>query len=163
MKSEIFIFITMMLLTACSSVRRVPVTEKDSTRIETRVEHIFVHDTLFFEVPAQRAEVLVRDSTSSLENDFAISFAKVYHDGSLFHSLLTKPVTLPLPFSKPVERRDSIIYRAQEVQVPIPVECPLTKWQQACIRGYPISLCIILLLLLYLLRKPILALARMFI
>ena len=95
----IFLFIaTVMLFSSCRTGRQVVVVEgKDSIRIEERVREIKVTDTLFVEVPMQKESTTVRDSMSHLENDYAISDARINPDGSLSHSLETKHRTDTFP------------------------------------------------------------------
>ena len=120
----IFLFITtVMLFSSCRTGRQVVVVEgKDSIRIEERVREIKVTDTLFVEVPMQKESTTVRDSMSHLENDYAISDARINPDGSLYHSLETKPRTDTLSREVGVQVRDSIIYREKVVPKIYPVE-----------------------------------------
>ena len=120
----IFLFIaTVMLFSSCRTGRQVVVVEgKDSIRIEERVREIKVTDTLFVEVPMQKESTTVRDSTSHLENDYAISDARINPDGSLSHSLETKHRTDTLSREVGVQVRDSIIYREKVVPKIYPVE-----------------------------------------
>ena len=109
----IFLFITtVMLFSSCRTGRQVVVVEgKDSIRIEERVREIKVTDTLFVEVPVQSAERTTADSTSHLENDYAVSDARVTHDGSLSHSLETKHSTDTKPTAQYVQIWDTTINR----------------------------------------------------
>ena len=95
---------------------------KDSIRIEERVREIKVTDTLFVEVPMQKESTTVRDSMSHLENDYAISDARIMADGSLYHSLETKPRTDTLTQELSVQAKDSIIYREKVIPKIYPVE-----------------------------------------
>ena len=120
----IFVFIAIVLLLFSSSrTGKIVVVEgKDSIRIEERVREIKVTDTLIVEVPAQSAERTTADSTSHLENDYAVSDARVNPDGSLSHSLETKPRTDTLTQELSVQAKDSIIYREKVVPKIYPVE-----------------------------------------
>ena len=138
----IFLFIaTVMLFSSCRTGRQVVVVEgKDSIRIEERVREIKVTDTLFVEVPMQKESTTVRDSMSHLENDYAISDARILADGSLYHSLETKPRTDTLTQELSVQAKDSIIYREKVVPKIVPVEKGLSDWQKIQIRGFWIFL-----------------------
>lgn len=138
----IFLFITtVMLFSSCRTGRQVVVVEgKDSIRIEERVREIKVTDTLFVEVPMQKESTTVRDSMSHLENDYAISDARIMADGSLYHSLETKPRTDTLTQELSVQAKDSIIYREKVVPKIVPVEKGLSDWQKMQIRGFWIFL-----------------------
>lgn len=111
------------LFSSCRTGRQVVVVEaRDSVRIEERVREIKVTDTLFVEVPMQKESTTVRDSTSHLENDYAVSDARINPNGSLSHSLGTKPRTDTLTQELSVQAKDSIIYREKVVPKIYPVE-----------------------------------------
>lgn len=128
----IFLFIaTVMLFSSCRTGRQVVVVEgKDSIRIEERVREIKVTDTLFVEVPMQKESTTVRDSMSHLENDYAISDARIMADGSLYHSLETKPRTDTIPKELYVQVRDTTIYREKVIPKVVPVEKPMGWFTQ---------------------------------
>lgn len=151
------------VLTACSTSRRAIMQESQEMRVETKYEHLFIHDTAYIEIPMQTAERTVRDSTSHLENDFAFSDARITSDGSLFHSLQTKPQKKPVPIEKEVVRKDSVIYVDYKVEVPVTVEKELTAWQSFRLRYFNALLIVALALLAYTFRKPIIKLIRRFI
>lgn len=166
MKNLIFILAVSCLLYGCGTQRKLPTTtiqETTNSNVEVKYEKVFVHDTTYIEIPAQTAERTTRDSTSHLENDFAVSDAKINPDGSLFHDLKTKPQKKPVPVNKEIERRDSIAYVDRYVEVPVPVERSLTRWEKTCINLFPYSVVAILLLLVYVFRKPMRSLIRRFI
>lgn len=150
-----------LLLTACGTPKKLTTTQQDSTRIEIRETVIYVPDTVFVEIPAQTAERTTQDSTSHLENDYALSDARINPDGSLYHDLKTKPQEKPVPIEKPVERKDSIIYRTQYIdrEVTVEVERELSWWEKTQIYGF--WGLVVILLIVY--RKKIFALAQRFI
>ena len=152
----IFLFIaTVMLFSSCRTGRQIVVVEgKDSIRIEERVREIKVTDTLFVEVPMQKESTTVRDSMSHLENDYAISDARINPDGSLSHSLETKHRTDTLSREVGVQVRDSIVYRETVVPKIVPVEKGLSDWQKIQIRGFWIFL--ILTSVYIIIRKKVL-------
>ena len=144
-----------MLFSSCRTGRQVVVVEgKDSIRIEERVREIKVTDTLFVEVPMQKESTTVRDSMSHLENDYAINDARIMADGSLYHSLETKPRTDTLTQELSVQAKDSIIYREKVVPKIVPVEKGLSDWQKIQIRGFWIFL--ILTSVYIIIRKKVL-------
>lgn len=128
------------LLGGCASSRRLSenVHQQDSVQIkvETRIE--YVPDTVYIEIPAQTAERETADSTSHLENDYATSDVRINPDGTLFHNLKTKPQKKPVEFEKPVERKDSIIYKTKTVAEVRTVEVPrpLNWWERTQIYGF---------------------------
>ena len=118
----VFIAIVLLLFSSCRTGKIVVVEGKDSIRIEERVREIKVTDTLFVAVPMQKESTTVRDSMSHLENDYAISDARIMADGSLYHSLETKPRTDTLTQELSVQAKDSIIYREKVIPKIVPVE-----------------------------------------
>ena len=151
-----------LLIGGCSPGKHLAKTQQqhDSTRVEVRKEIVYVPDTVYLEIPSQTAERTTRDSTSHLENDFAESDARINSDGTLYHDLRTKPQEKEIPVEVPKERKDSIIYRNIEVEKIVPVERELTKWQKTQMRGFWV---VLVVLVVYVFRKPFLALIRRFI
>lgn len=147
--------VALLLFPSCRTGRQVVVVEaRDSVRIEERVREIKVTDTLFVEVPMQKESTTVRDSMSHLENDYAISDARINPDGSLSHSLETKHRTDTLSREVGVQVRDSIVYREKVVPKIVPVEKGLSDWQKIQIRGFWIFL--ILTSVYIIIRKKVL-------
>ncbi len=137
----LFIAIAMLLFSSCRTSRQVVVVEgKDSIRIEKRIREIKVTDTLFVAVPPQSAERTTADSTSHLENDYAVSDARIMADGSLYHSLETKARTDTLTGEVSIQAKDSIIYRYKLGTKVVTVEKGLSDWQKIQIRGFWIFL-----------------------
>ena len=102
----------------------------------------------------QKESTTVRDSMSHLENDYAISDARINPDGSLSHSLETKHRTDTLSREVGVQVRDSIVYREKVVPKIVPVEKGLSDWQKIQIRGFWIFL--ILTSVYIIIRKKVL-------
>lgn len=115
MKKLAYLLLSAFLLAGCchckSVVKETTTIEKDSDNVEVRKEIVYVPDTVMVEIPAQKAERITGDSVSHLENDYAISDVRVGSDGSLHHTLETKPQKRPVEFQKPVERNDSVVYK----------------------------------------------------
>ena len=119
------------LASACSTVRQLPTT--DSTKVEVRTETVIEKDTVFVELPRVVERVAVQDTTSHLENEFALSDARI-SGGVLKHSLETKPVKMPAVVDKQIVYRDSIVFRERVQTQTVEVEKKLTGWQQAKLR-----------------------------
>lgn len=163
--------------TACRTTRppTVPMIEpvvihnNDSVRIETKTETVIVHDTVTVEIPAQTAERTTPDSVSHLENDFAVSDARINPDGTLFHSLDTKPGKIDVPVDVPVEKTETTAERIREIEKPVPTPVPveverkLTWWESTCIKFAPWSFGLLIIAFGYIFRKPFINLARRFI
>lgn len=155
MKKIFLCMVLPVLFLSCRTGRQVVVVEaRDSVRVEERVREIKVTDTLFVEVPAQSAERTTTDSTSHLENDYAVSDARIMIDGSLYHSLETKPRTDTLTQELSVQAKDSIIYREKVIPQVVTVEKELSDWQKIQIRGFWIFL--ILTSVYIIIRKKVL-------
>lgn len=114
-KQILFVLLAISLLCGCCPCRHLTSSESDirsdSTRIEYRERVTFVPDTILVEIPPQTYERATHDSISHLENDYAVSDARILTDGSLFHTLATKPQAKPVPVTSKVIRQDSIVYR----------------------------------------------------
>ena len=119
------------LASACSTVRPLPTT--DSTKVEVRTKTVIEKDTVYVELPRVVERVVVLDTVSVLDNQFAASSA-VVSGGVLRHSLETKPVKMPAVVDKEIVYRDSLIYRDRVQTVTVEVERKLTGWQQAKLR-----------------------------
>lgn len=142
MKNLIITIAATIFLISCGSSKHLTTQERqrDSVRVEYRQRTVFVPDTVFVEIPAQKAERTTKDSTSHLENDYASSDAQVNADGTLTHTLHSKPQAKPIPIKRPVEYRDSIVYKDRIINknntVTKYVEHKLSWWEQTQIYGF---------------------------
>ena len=169
----VIITILVLILSGCCTQRVVEqnttvIQQKDSANKEVRIEKVikYVTDTVFIEIPSQTAERTIQDSVSHLENDYAVSDARINYDGTLYHDLRTKPQRKPVEYQKPVEHRDSVrveyvtkteyIDRTERVEY----EKKLTWWQSFCIRWFPWQFLVIVVLICVIYRKPILGFIR---
>ena len=134
------------LIVSCGAQRKAIDTEtSDSTRVVVRTERIESIDTVYVELPRQSETVAVKDTSSHLENDVAVSDASVDALGFLHHSLKTKPRgRLPVPSKNTKERRDSIVYRNKYVYIekPVYVKAELNAWQKFRLRGFWVLICL---------------------
>lgn len=135
--SKVSIIVWMLWsLTACCQPKLLGDYKQDSVRVEI-VEHtVSVHDTLYHEVPLIKEVQSVRDTISHLTNTYADSWASVRSDGTLSHTLLTRPQRIPIPYKKTEKHRDSIVYRTIKERVVVEVERNLSWWEQTQIRGF---------------------------
>jgi len=81
-----------MVMCGCRSQRvteHVVIEYRDSVVKEVRLDT--VHVPVYIEVPPQVAEHVTPEDSSHLENDYAVSEAKVDSNGLLHHRLWTKP------------------------------------------------------------------------
>lgn len=101
----------MVVVFSCSSSKRnVSDIRSDSVRIEYRTKYI--EDTIYYTLPYIHDAIANKDSTSTIENKFAVSIASI-RDGLLFHSLETKPQDILVPIKSKIEYRDSIVYKTK--------------------------------------------------
>lgn len=112
--------ILLLILFGCGARRKAPPSQSEVRRdsVYTKVVErtVYKRDTVRIHVPQQVAVAEVKDSTSRLENDWAVSTAHVYRDGTLRHSLETKAGPRPIETETPIVYRDSIVYKDREVE-----------------------------------------------
>lgn len=171
----IIVAVMSMFATACRTTQQstmpetVTLNNRDSVRVETRTIIEYVRDTVTVEIPAQTAERTTADSLSFLENDFAMTTARINPDGTLFHSLFSKPGNLSIPFDKPIQKTETNAETIREIEKPVPVNVPieverkLTWWQSTCITFAPWLLAALIAACAFIFRTPLLNLARRFI
>nr|DAN30272.1 MAG TPA: hypothetical protein [Caudoviricetes sp.] len=134
--------ILLLILFGCGARRKAPPSQSEVRRdsVYTKVVEstVYKRDTVRIHVPQQVAVAKVKDSTSRLENDWAVSTAHVYANGMLCHELKTKAGPRPIETETPIVYRDSIVYRDREVRKTEvrEVEKPLGKWQKRQIAGF---------------------------
>lgn len=135
--SKVAIIVWMLWsLTACCQPKLLGDYKQDSVRVEVVENVVYVHDTLIHEVPLIKEVQSVRDTISHLSNTYAESWASVRSDGTLSHSLLTRPQRIPIPYKKTEKHRDSIVYRTIKERVVVEVERNLSWWEQTQIKGF---------------------------
>lgn len=128
-----------VLLTSCGSSRHAAtcIETHDSTKVEVRTERIEHIDTIYIELPRQVERIVTQDTTSRLENDYAVSEARV-EAGMLHHTLETKAAKIPVPVKSTIEKKDSITTNSKtEVEKEkVYIEKELTAWQRFKMRGF---------------------------
>jgi len=118
------------------------------------MEKEYVVDTAWVELPTIVERVVTLDTTSTLDNKYALSKA-VVSDGRLSHSLETKPVKEPVKIQKEILYRDSIIYRDKIIEQKVEVEKRLTWWERFKMKAGEVFLSIFLLISIYYLIKQL--------
>ena len=116
------------LCVSCGPARHASIS--DSTRATVREVTRYIKDTVYLELPVITERIVTRDTSSRLENDYAVSEASV-SGGYLSHSLATKPARTPVETEAREVVRDSIVFRDRLIEVPVEVEKPLSRWQRA--------------------------------
>lgn len=136
------LLVLMLILIGCGTRRKTLPSQSEVRRdsVYTKVVErvVYKRDTVRINVPKQVSVAQVKDSTSRLENDWAVSTAHVYANGTLWHELKTKAGPRPIETETPIVYRDSIVYRDREVRKTEvrEVEKPLGKWQKRQIAGF---------------------------
>ena len=109
---------------------------------------------IYVEIPPQTSERTTRDSASLLQNDYAVSLARINKDGTLYHELKTKPQKKPAEVMRPVESRDSIVYKDKYKEKPVTVEKQPTRMERIKQKAFWPMLLALLFLIIYIWRKP---------
>ena len=125
LKNFILLYLALSCV-ACSVSRQVTSGE---TKVEVRTETKYEKDTVYFEIPVYIEKVQTLDTSSVLENKYAISAASV-SSGVLAHSLSTKPYRQPVEVEKQIIYRDSLVYVDKIITNTVEVEKQLTSWQK---------------------------------
>ena len=121
-----FIAVVVMLivafLTSCTTTRYVPV-----ETIKTEVKH--VHDTVTIRDSVKNdIQTVIREADTTeidrLNKEYGFKLDKAQR------TILILRRELEHSSHNQSESRDSIVYKDKEVQVPVPVEKKLTRWQQ---------------------------------
>ena len=138
-----------LLLAGCAARRIAPqIIQHDSVNVAVRESVEYIYDTVEVSVPLISESVTTRDTTSHLENDYALSDA-IWSGGVLFHSLSTKPQLRPVQIKVPHLHRDSVIKEYIRHTEMVEVERDLSFFQQLQMRGFWFLLSIFLLFLLF--------------
>lgn len=159
MKNILFIIILAATTSSCCTSRHLATSSKDSVRVEIRTRTEYIRDTIIREIPTISEAVTTRDTTSHLENFYAQSDARINSDGTLFHSLATKPQKEPISIERPIVYRDSIVYRDKVVKDITPVKRNLSWWEKTQMKGF----WVLIVVIVFIYRKKIMSLIRRFI
>lgn len=147
-----------VLLTSCGSSRHAAtsIETHDSTKVEVRTERIEHIDTVYIELPRQVERIVTQDTTSRLENDYAVSEARV-EAGMLHHTLETKDAKIPVPVKSTIEKKDSVMTNSKsEVEKEkVYIEKKLTAWQRFKMRGFWILAAIVAGYIVWKFRRPL--------
>ena len=111
------------LFVGCSPRITPPAEIRDSVRVEIR-ERV-VHDTAYVDVPLIKEVNVTRDTSSHLENEYAMSDASI-SNGTLRHSLETRPHKIAAPVTITVHDTLTVEKKAETIIKEVNV---LSKWQ----------------------------------
>lgn len=111
------------LFVGCSPRITPPAEIRDSVRVE--IHERVVHDTAYVDVPLIKEVNVTRDTSSHLENEYAMSDASI-SNGTLRHSLETRPHKIAAPVTITVHDTLTVEKKAETIIKEVNV---LTKWQ----------------------------------
>lgn len=152
-----------MLVTSCGSSRHAvtSIETHDSTKVEVRTERIEHIDTIYVELPRQVERIVTQDTTSRLENDYAVSEARV-EAGMLHHTLETKAAKIPVLSKSTIEKKDSVTTtskaKVEKEKEKVYIEKELTAWQRFRLNGFWILAAAVAAIGFWKFRRPILGL-----
>ena len=126
MKRLFLSIITLLCILSGCCPKLYPQIEKEEYNRDTIVKERLIRDTLFFEIPAEKEDVITKDSVSFLENKFAESRAEI-KNGLLHHTLSTKHQNIEIPHVTPIT--ETIISTNVLRVVVREVERNLTVWE----------------------------------
>lgn len=128
------------IATSCGTCGKAVHTKTDTTIERIKVKEVtnYIRDTVEIRVPEIIDRVVIKDTTSHLENAFALSDASIDTGGFLHHTLQTKPTPVKVEIKTKEVRKDSIIYRdrVRVEKVPIIVKKSLSWWQKARLKSW---------------------------
>lgn len=136
------------LLMGCCPCKHLATSTRDSLRVDVVERIVEVRDTAYIDVPGDKQSVTTQDTTSFLENTYAMSRASIV-GGGLYHDLVTKSHRLKIPFTVPTIQRDSIVYFNSHSTEIVEVEKSLTWWQETQIKGFWAMLAVLTIILLW--------------
>lgn len=144
-----------LLLIGCGTTKTVYVPVSS-----VHTEYQTIHDTIVnVKLDVLRDSVVTKDTLSILNNKYAISIAR-WSNGTLFHSLRSKDVQIPVN----VQYTDKLVI--DSIPVPYKVEVPkqvniLTAWQKFQIRWFKIICGAFLIYFCWTKRKYIIRLIKL--
>lgn len=169
---HLLLIILLMLVASCHSSRQtipsepVILNNQDSVRETTIIKTVYVPITVEVPIPQQSEAIVTAADTSHIETDLAISDAWINEDGTLYHSIENKHITLTVETSVPqttTERQVEAI-KVKEIPVPQPyaveVEREFTLLEQIKLSSWWFLLIITLFSFTYIFRDPLFKLLR---
>lgn len=116
-------FLILFILVGCKDYSPATDSVKSVTNVSVRTEYIY--DTLYYQLPASEKSIVTKDTISTIQNEYNISTA-ILSNGLLYHSLVSKDVTIPIEVQQEIITKDSIVYVDKIKTETIEVEKPLT-------------------------------------
>lgn len=145
------------IFAGCSATKSLNSATSEKIRIIERTE--LKPMVVFTEIPRISQMVETKDSSSHLENEYAVSDAGIDRRGNLHHTLATKPQKRPGTVYVPEVHRDSTVYVEVEKIVEKEIPVKLSWWQELRLKGF----WILFGLLVFAYRKCVMKLLRVII
>ena len=140
------------LMVACGTQRQV--TQSENVMTETRLETVYVTDTVYVDRQQIVQDILTLDTVSVLDNKYARSEASV-SAGQLHHRLESKSFKEAIPVQVKTVYRDSIVFVDKYIEKEVEVPAELSGWQKLKLNVGTVTLLAIAILLIYLCAKYI--------
>lgn len=167
---HLLIIISLLLLVACNTSKPVisePVVlnNTDSVRDTTIIKTIYVPVTVEVDVPQQSHSTIATD-TSHLETDVALSDAWINADGTLYHSIANKRISLSANtfVAQTTTEHTAEAIQIKEIAVPQPytveIERKFTLMEQIKLSSWWLLLAITFFCITYIFRNPLFKLLR---
>ena len=171
MKHLLFIILLMLFASCHSSRQTIPsepvvLNNQDSVKATTVIKTVYVPVTVEVPIPQQSEAIVTAADTSHIETDFAVSDAWVNEDGTLYHSIENKPVTITTEASVPQTTTEHQVEAIKTKEIPVPqpyaveVERKLTLMEQIKLSSWWLLLIISLFSVGYIFRNPLYKLVR---
>lgn len=152
----VLLVIICIVFSSCKCQKCPEPTEITRVQVERTIEVRL--DTAFVEVPMQSESVVVADSSSHVETEYAYSDARINSDGSLFHSIHNKPGLKPVIVPTTTETKDSIKYK-KRIVTRYKVKPP-DAWDEFKVKSFWWLIVLIIAAFGWIFRKPIISLVR---
>lgn len=169
---QLLFAILLMLLVSCHSSKQtilgepVILNNQDSVRETSVIKTIYVPVTVEVPIPQQSDAIVTTADTSHLETDLAISDAWINEDGTLYHSIKNKPMSLTAEVNVPQRDVNHQVETVKTKEIPVPqpyaveVERKYTLMEQVKLSSWWILLIIMLFSVGYIFKRPIYKLVR---
>ena len=171
MKHILFIFLLIFFASCHSSRQTIPsepvvLNNHDSVRETTIVKTVYVPVTVEVPIPQQSEAIVTAADSSHIETDLAVSDAWINEDGTLYHSIENKHITLTVEsnVSQTTTEHQVEAIKVKEISVPQPyaveAEREFTLFEQIKLSSWWILLIISLFCITYIFRDPLFKLLR---
>lgn len=169
---QLLFAILLMLLVSCHSSKQTMLGEpvilnnQDSVRETTVIKTVYVPVTVDVPIPQQSEVKVSAVDSSRVETDLAVSDAWINEDGTLYHSIKNKPLSLTTEVNVPQTAINHQIEAVKTKEIPVPqpytveVERKFTFMEQIKLSSWWLLLVISLFSIGYIFKNPLYKLVR---